>query len=217
MSPPTDERVGRARRPGPRRPKGSPAGPEAVIRALLDATSDLIATKAANHITLREIARAADVQVALISRYIGSRDDLLDAVFDELTVAVAHQVVDHPLEQVSFERGSAMGRWTELLAYLVRTRPSFDRNTSSFNPVQALARVIEESYGLDPVAARVRGAQIVSSALGWRIFEAYLIAAGDLGDVDRATLRDELTALHRQIGASPWPAESDPPLRARDG
>lgn len=217
MSPQSGEHARRARRPGPRRPKGAPAGPEAVTRAVLDATSDLIAAKATNHITLREIARAADVQVALISRYIGSRDALLDAVFDELTVAVAHQVVDNPLEQVSFARGSAMGRWTELLAYLVRTREGFDRNTSTFNPVQALARVIQESYGLDPLAARVRGAQIVSSALGWRIFESYLIAAGELGDVDRVTLRDELTALHRHIGSIPWPSAPGPTGRPPGG
>jgi hypothetical protein len=92
-------------------------------------------------------------------RYIGSRDDLLDAVFDELSADVARWVVDHPLEQVSFERDSAMGRWTELLAYMVRHRAGFNRKAATFNPALALAQVIEDNYGLDPLAARLRGAR----------------------------------------------------------
>jgi AcrR family transcriptional regulator len=70
---------------------------------VLNAASDLFAQHAVPQVSLRDIAHAANVQVALIARYIGSRDDLLDAVFDELSADVARWVVDHPLEQVSFE------------------------------------------------------------------------------------------------------------------
>jgi hypothetical protein len=63
--------------------------------------------------------------------------------------------------------------------------------------------VIEENDGADPLAARLRGAQIVASALGWRIFEDHLVAVGDLEGMGRPELREELTALHRRIGATP--------------
>jgi hypothetical protein len=57
----------------------------------------------------------------------------------------------------------------------------------------------------------------VASALGWRIFEDYLLAAGDLRGIGTTALRDELTALHRRIGATPWPSPPDPATRRRRG
>ena len=72
-------------------------------------------------------------------------------------------------------------------------------------------------YGLAEEAARLRAAQIVAAALGWRIFEAYLVEAGGLGDVPLETLREELARSARRLGATPWPSPPDPraahPLR----
>jgi hypothetical protein len=77
--------------------------------------------------------------------------------------------------------------------------------------VVAIAETIQDAYVLDATAARVRGAQIVASALGWRLFERYLIAAGDLKDLPVDVLRADLTAAHRRLGATPWPSPPDPP------
>ena len=70
-----------------------------------------------------------------------------------------------------------------------------------------------DAYGLDPRAARLRAAQIVAAALGWRIFEDYLIEAGELDDVPIETLRDELARSARRLGATPWPSPPDPSPR----
>jgi AcrR family transcriptional regulator len=191
-------------------------GPDEVRRAVLDAAADLFARHGVAQVSLRDIAAAADIQLALVSRYIGSRDELIRAVFDDLTDALAREVVERPLEQISFERDSVMGRWTVVLVYYAIADPEHLPTTGSFNPMQALARVIIENYGQDERAAKVRGAQIVASALGWRIFERYLVDAGGL-DLDRQVLRDDLTAQHRRLGATPWPSPPDPePNRPTD-
>jgi len=83
--------------------------------------------------------------------------------------------------------------------------------TEAFNPVQAMARTLEDAYGLDPLAARVRAAQIVAQALGWRVFEDYLIQAGDLDGVPLDALREELVHSARRLGATRWPSPPDPP------
>jgi hypothetical protein len=103
-----------------------------------------------------------------------------------------------------------MGRWTRIASYLAISGapPSA---APPFNPVLALAETIQDAYGLDTTAARVRGAQIVASALGWRLFERYLIAAGDLDDLPVEVLRADLTATHRRLGSTPWPSPPDPP------
>lgn len=194
------------RTPGPRRSGGSPAGPEAVRRAVLDAAADLFARRDVEGVSLRDIAAAADVQLALIGRYVGTRRELIDAVFDDLSASLAQELVDRPLEQISFERDSTMGRWIVVLHHLVVTGAGRDRTTASFNPVRALAGVLEENYGADPAGTAVRAAQIAALALGWRLFERYLIAAGGLEAIPVQDLRDEVTALNRRIGATPWPS-----------
>ena len=172
-------------------------------RAVLDSAAALFANKGVGAVSLREIAADADVQVALISRYIGTRQDLIDAVMADLADQVAQQVVDRPLEQQSFDPDSPLGRWTRLLAYFTLTGRDLS-SVAERNPVRALAQVAHDAYGLDEQAARVRGAQIVASALGWRLLEPYLVAAGGLEDLPVHSLHDALTELHRRIGAMPW-------------
>ena len=167
MADPGLPKTGR-RTPGPRRSEGSPAGPEAVRRALLDAASDLFGRGDVESVSLRDIAAAADVQLALIGRYIGNRRELIDAVFDDLSASLAQELDDRPLEQISFECDSTMGRWIVVLHHLVVTGAGEDRTTASFNPVKALAQVLAENYRSGPAEAAVRAAQIAALALGWR-------------------------------------------------
>lgn len=181
---------------------------------MLDAAGDLFARNGVSAVTLREIAAAADVQLALIARYIGNRAELVQAVFDDLTEALAREVVERPLQQMSFERDSLMGRWTIMLAHFAVTDPAELPMSATFNPMLALADVIMDNYALDERAARLRGAQIVASALGWRIFERYLIGGAQL-DIELDVLREELTAMHRRLGATPWPSPPDPKPRSR--
>jgi hypothetical protein len=54
--------------------------------------------------------------------------------------------------------------------------------------VRRIGNVFEQECGLDPTAARLRGAQVVAFSLGWRVFEDYLISGGKLKAVNRQTL-----------------------------
>jgi hypothetical protein len=76
-----------------------------------------------------------------------------------------------------------------------------------------MANTIVDGYGLDPIAARVRAAQIVAMAIGWRVFEDYLVEAGELDEVPVAALREELVHTARRLGATPWPSTADPTPR----
>jgi TetR/AcrR family transcriptional regulator, repressor for neighboring sulfatase len=202
------------RRPGPRPRRGAPAGPDEVRRAVLDTAADLFARQRVDNVSLRQIAEAANVQLSLISRYIGSREDLIAAVLDDLSRAVAADVLARPTEQISFERDSAMGRWTRVLAHRALAGEDVASKVE-FNPVRAIAEVAEREYGLDPFAARLRGAQVVASALGWRLFEDFLVQAAGLDHEPLEAMRQELTGLHRRMAATPYPSPPDPRRRAR--
>lgn len=172
-------------------------------RAILDAAAELFASRGVSGVSLREIAAEADVQLALINRYIGTRRELLDAVMEDLADQVAQDVVDRPLQQQPFDRDSALWRWTRLLVWFSVTGRDLSV-VAERNPVRALAEVAHDAYGIDETAARVRGAQILASALGWRLLEPYLLEAGGLQDIPLEVLHDSLTELHRRIGAMPW-------------
>lgn len=188
-------------------------GPDAVRRAALDAAASLFAERGVDRVSIRDVATAADVHPALIGRYVGTRDELVLAVFDDLSAQLAEAVLEHPLSGQGFEPDTVMGKWTRVAGALVISgRPLAGRG--AFNPVVAMAETLVEGYGLDPRAARLRAAQIVAAALGWRIFEQYLVTAGELQDVPLETLREELARSARRLGATPWPSPPDPLPRA---
>ena len=177
---------------------------------MLDAAARLFAERGVDKVSLRDVAREANVQLGLIQRYVGSRQELVREAFDHLGRQLAQDVLARPLEGHGFDPDSTMGRWTRIASYLAISGapPS---GAPPFNPVLALAETIQDAYGLDTTTARVRGAQIVASALGWRLFERYLIAAGNLDDLPVDVLRADLTATHRRLGSTPWPSPPDPP------
>jgi TetR/AcrR family transcriptional regulator, repressor for neighboring sulfatase len=204
----------RPRRPGPRRPAGSPNGPDEVRRAVLDAAAALFALHGVDAVSLRDIAAAADVNLSLIGRYIGRRDELVAEVFGHVSDQLARAVEENPLSGQGFSPDTVMGKWVRIAAALVISGRSLD-SRSDTNPVMAMAQTLTAGYGLAGEAARLRAAQIVAAALGWRIFEDYLVQAGGLEAIPLATLRDELARSARRLGATPWPSPPDPQPRAR--
>jgi len=203
-----------ARRRGPRRPAGAPAGPDEVRRAVLDTAASLFAERGIDRVSLRDIAAAADVHPTLIGRYIGNRDELVLAVFEDLSAQVAADVIESSLAGQGFGPDTVMGQWASIVGALAIAGAELPEQ-KAFNPLLAMAETLVDRYGLDEKAARLRAAQIVAAALGWRIFEGYLIDWGDLEDFDLATLRDELARSARRLGATPWPSPPDPTPRPR--
>jgi AcrR family transcriptional regulator len=214
------DRIGRfvsgatsASRPGPKRPRGAPVGPDEVRRALLDAGADLFVRRGLHRVSLRDVADAADVHPHLIRRYIGTRDDLILAVYDDLSARAAELVLQNPLAGQGHGIDTVTGQWVRLLNQLVlEGMPVVGR--AGFNPVLAMAETLKAGYGLDDRAARLRAAQIVGNGLGWRVFESYLVEAGRLEDIPLEVLRDELVRTARRTGATPWPSPPDPESRS---
>ncbi len=150
------------------------------------------------------------MNLTLIRRYVGSRDDLIDAVFAQVSEQLAAAVAEQPLAGQGHGPDTVMGKWVRIGAALaISGRPM--SAGAIHNPVQAIADSLVAGYGLTSEAARVRAAQIVAAALGWRIFEEYLMTAAGLDDVPVDVLREDLVHSARRLGATPWPSPPDPP------
>ena len=181
---------------------------------MLDAAAALFALRGVDAVSLRDIAAAADVNLSLIGRYIGRRDELVAEVFGHVSDQLAQAVEENPLSGQGFSPDTVMGKWVRIAAALVISGRSLE-SRPDFNPVVAMAQTLMAGYGLAAEAARLRAAQIVAAALGWRIFEDYLVQAGGLDAIPLATLRDELVHSARRLGATPWPSPPDPQPRTR--
>jgi AcrR family transcriptional regulator len=178
---------------------------------VLDAATRLFAARGVDAVSLREVAAEANVEFALIRRYVGPREELVAAVFRDVSDRLADSVLDNPLAGQGHDPDTVMGQWVRIAASLMISGRGLPLRPD-FNPVLAMADTLMTGYGLDERAARVRAAQIVASGLGWRIFEEYLVAAGGLQEVPLATLREELVHSGRRLGATPWPSPPDPPV-----
>ncbi len=189
-----------------------PAGPDEVRRAVLDAAAELFAARGVDAVSLRDVAAAAGVNLSLIRRYVGTRDDLVVTVFHHVSEQLAEAVESHPLEGQGFSPDTVMGQWVRIAASLAISGRRLEPG-DEVNPVLAMSETLRTGYGLADDAARVRAAQIVATALGWRIFESYLLDAGGLGEIPLAELRADLVHSARRLGATPWPSPPDPPVR----
>lgn len=200
-------------RPGPRRLDGLPVGPDEVRLAVLDAAARLFAVRGVDGVSLRDVAAEAEVNVALIQRYVGTREELLVEVFNHVSAKLTASIEAHPLEGQGFTPDTAMGAWVRIAASLAISGRRLEPPPDDNNPVLAMAETLRAGYGLSDEAARVRAAQIVAAALGWRIFETYLVDAGGLGEIPVTELREDLVHSARRLGATGWPSPPDPVTR----
>lgn len=188
-----------------------PTGPTEVRRAVLDVAAELFGRDGVAEVTLRQIADRAQVNLGLISRYIGNRDDLIRATFGDLTEQLLEDIWSNPTAPRGFGADSVMVRWTRMLSHLVVVDPdtALELGRAPFDELVAVAR---RTYGRTEAEAQLRIAQLMGSALGWRLFEPFLMAATDLDPASVDEVRAELTATHRRLAATPLPSPPDPPL-----
>ncbi len=163
--------------------------------------------------SLRDIASSAQVNPALISRYIGSRAALVRAVFEDLTERLVAEIREDPTASRGFEPDGVFVRWTSVLTHLVISEPGTVVE-SGRRVVEELAGQIEGLYGQSFESARLRAIQIMGSAIGWRIFEPYLVASSGLDGLPIEVLHTELNLTHRRLAATPYPSPPDPPTNA---
>jgi AcrR family transcriptional regulator len=176
---------------------------------VLTAGAALFAARGVDGVSLRDIAAAADVNPALISRYVGPRDQLVAEVFAHASAALEQALREHPLDGQGFTADTPMGQWVRIAGSMAIAGYPLHPSGPS-NPVQVMGDIVVRAYGISEQAGRLRAAQITAAALGWRIFEDYLVEAADLDAFQLEQLRDELARSARRLGATDWPSPPDP-------
>jgi AcrR family transcriptional regulator len=188
------------------RASSRPYGREEVVAAVIEAATELFAERGPAAVSLREVAEAADVNLGLIHRHIGSKTDLLAAVLQARPGMSAADTLSTP-EDISLFLLGASG---EPPAYtLVLLRAALDGYDLADLGVDfpLMERASAALRGrLAPFDADARTALAAAMLLGWHALGPTLLAVFGRGDVPAEEVLDSLQPALTAFFAAKSPA-----------
>ena len=193
-----------------------PRGRDEVVDALLHAAAALFAAKGPAQVSLRDVARAANVNVGLIHRHIGSKEDLVAAVlrdrpgFGDLErLATTSTPLDLVLDVLAGR--ARLGGITEVHTRMILDGYAIRDFQTTFPVIDWLVEHLGERLPEDE--ARLRAMVVTALVAGWRLLgEEYLAVAG-LGDLDPSEVARKLGPA--VAGFLDAPAAPDPAKQRR--
>lgn len=161
----------------------TPRGRDEVTDALLTAAQELMAERGPSNVPLRDVAEAAGVNFGLIYRYLGTKEDLLRAVYQRVSQRSAGQLVGvddlaDAVEVILTTGDSRIGR-TMAWAALEGDYPADVFGQSA--ALDHLALLAARQRGSDEVTEddRLMAGFLLIVSLSWRLFSAIgLTSAG---------------------------------------
>jgi AcrR family transcriptional regulator len=188
-------------------PVKRPTGRDEVVEALLDAAEHLFERDGPADVSLRSIAREADVNHGLVHRHFGTRDDLVDRLLermaarwtDELEATGDYLGAIESILGTDDEASTTAGAWIRLLAWSLLTEPP-DRSGAVQRRHATLDRLPSLLPDGEPGDATLTTAAALALVFGWRFFHPYIRAALHLEDAEFTELQDAMrTHLHRIV------------------
>ena len=174
------------------RASARPYGRDEVVAAVIEAATDLFAERGPAAVSLRDVAQAADVNLGLIHRHIGSKTDLLEAV-------LRARPGMRPREQGSLEEETAalLGQGLAPPPYtVIVVRAALDGYDLAgmgleYPTLEALAAGLRTR--LAPVDADLRAGVAISMLLGWHAMGRTVLDVLGRGDVSHEEVERSLT------------------------
>ena len=195
-----------------------PRGRDEVVDALLHAAAALFAAKGPAQVSLRDVAQAANVNVGLIHRHIGSKDDLVAAVlrdrpgFGDLErLATTSTPIDLVLDVLAGR--ARLGGITEVHARLILDGYTIRDFQTEFPVIDWLIEHLGERLPDDE--ARLRVMALTALIAGWRLLGAEYLAVAGLGDLDAEEVARRLAPAVEGFLDAPAAPEAAKRRRAR--
>lgn len=186
--------------PTKKRPtKPAPTGQEEIQQAVTHAARQLFASRPYGDVTTRAIAEAAGVNLGLLHRHFGSKENILKAVFDQEAASHARLMTQHE----TF--GDKLWAWFDkpsdresvrLMAYLVMSNVEASNYVVSDGPLSRLLQSASQAGdGRDETSDAAGLLAAFALYMGWTLFEEFILEAAG----HRVT-RDELRRRVIEIG-----------------
>ena len=191
-------------------PGAKPHGTDAVVEALVASATQLFAVAGPAKVSVRDIARQAGVNHALIFRHFGSKVGLLNAVLERLGDRLSAALEDaHPRAAVTADVQLYAGI---LARALLDGAPAEAYRTGHPIARQLIAEARAE--GLDDRGAAQLAAVLIALELGWTFFRPFISSATGLDELypptEIPTALDATTQLIRSHLTETWTNATPP-------
>lgn len=176
-----------------------PHGRDEVKKAILDATEKLLLAKSPNKITVREIAQAANIKHPLIHRHFETKEKVILAVHARRIAEIEKRV--EKVEDVEGNIATFFAAVKEIklrrigLARALMDGVSPHSIQTEFPVMRLLLELItkkfEEKNAATQFSPQMITAVLSATALGWFLYEPYLVASMGLEETTEAE-RDKM-------------------------
>lgn len=162
-----------------------PAGRDEIVEALLAAADRLFSQTGPADVSLRGIAREANVNHGMVHRHFGTRDDLVERLLERGAVrwtATAEQADDFlaslaPIMSDAAEAEASAGTWLRLLAWSLLSGKNERSSEVQRRYSKSLDLLPAMLHDDDPQDAAITTAAALALVFGWRFFHPYIRAA----------------------------------------
>ncbi len=198
VKPPAEPSVGTSVEAGPDPPVRRPSGRDEVRAAVIEAAARRFAAQGPDA-SLRDIADDAGVNLGLIHRHLGNKDDLIRAVL-AAEIARGAGTIEEADDAAAalrrlFQGAVTDGRYVRIVAWLLLRDPSGFRHQDRFPGMEALRALAAGADHPAPDDERDTELMIAMAAIfGWTVFGPQLRAAFGYERADRAALHQRLAA-----------------------
>jgi AcrR family transcriptional regulator len=189
-------------------PVKRPYGREEVVEALLDAADRLFSLHGPADVSLRGIAREANVNHGMVHRHFGTRDDLVDRLLERMALTWAAEVqstgdfgaaVDRIMSTPADAEVSA-GSWLRLLAWSLLTDAASRSGEAQRRYGTNLDLLPDLLARRDADDAVITTAAALALSFGWRFFHPFLRATLHLDEQPFAEVHEAVRdKLHQLI------------------
>jgi AcrR family transcriptional regulator len=185
-----------------------PRGKDSVRLALIEAAAKLFAERGPADVSVREIAKEADVNHGLVHRHFGSKDGLLQATMTHLAKEVAGSV-GKPSERESLTEllNATFGATSEATHWKILARSLLDGTPVSqlqtdFPVVRRMLDAARRGTS-SPLSPEAQVTLLLASGLGLLVFEPYIREATAQEDEQWIATRRELAGIALNSSARP--------------
>ncbi|MFV0496344.1 TetR/AcrR family transcriptional regulator [Mycobacterium sp.] len=180
--------------------EGIPTGRDEVVAAVLRAATELFAERGPAATSIRDIAGRAKVNHGLVFRHVGTKEQLVGAVLDNLATELTELLQSGaPVGDLD----TAMDRQMRVWARILLDGYPREHLQTRFPNVAPLLESVRGEYreqGMSDRAARLAVGNALALRLGWRLFEPMLRSATGLEALEDGDLRQAiLDAAERML------------------
>jgi AcrR family transcriptional regulator len=173
----------------------TPVGRDEVVAAVLAHAADLFAERGPAATSIRDVAARSGVNHGLIFRHIGTKDQLVGAVLDQLAQQMSVRLESSASAATIEAEGER--HWKVLARAILDGFPVGELQQRFPGAAKVVERA-QEAH-VDEHTARVAAANALALQLGWRLFGPFLRSATGLGDTAEADLRKDVDACAAAI------------------